>query len=517
MSNKETLTEDQRYTYEFNSLTSLLGQFNSTTDATPSQVKTWLKSPMAYNKQLRDLSRRMYATNGIYSNVIDYMVSLPTLDKVLHGRINNQSKYKRNKDKFAESLRLINYRNFTRDALLKLAIDGIAFYYFETNQSKELPKYFNDTDLDQITEISAYDFNCSTIPLPTDYCQIVGRKNSSYVITFDLSYFNQFKSNGLSLRLRRYPKEIRDGYRAYQKDSNRKHLKLNNDKTLCFKVRSKIEERWGRPLGLAAFIDMLYEEEIMQSKKDALSDFNSSVYYMTFPEGEKKGQSSLTQKQQKDLHNNVRQALFSSANQQGNNFVSLAAGTKLEKLKKDNIEILKDKIGEELINKISTNLGFAGSLLNGNSGGNNATISKNIEMISSQMFSWLEAISDEINKVINKNIIKDRNNPVELYYLPVTTVNKEKQVKMFKDLYTNGKGSLSAWIASTGFDVDAYLALMDYELEENFEEKYPVHMLSYTQSGKEIKTDSTKDKIDDPQNDNTAKNRTNGNNDYPST
>ena len=36
-----------------------------------------------------------------------------------------------------------------------------------------------------------------------------------------------------------------------------------------------------------------------------------------------------------------------------------------------------------------------------------------------------------------------------------------------KDLYAMGKGSLQAWIASTGFNPQAYLALMDEELEED--------------------------------------------------
>ena len=42
-----------------------------------------------------------------------------------------------------------------------------------------------------------------------------------------------------------------------------------------------------------------------------------------------------------------------------------------------------------------------------------------------------------------------------------------------------------AWIASTGINADDYLSLMDYELEEDFENRYPVHKTSFTVTGKD--------------------------------
>ena len=75
---------------------------------------------------------------------------------------------------------------------------------------------------------------------------------------------------------------------------------------------------------------------------------------------------------------------------------------------------------------------------------------------------------------------------MECAILPVTFVNRDKQVKYMSDLYARGKGSLTAWIASTGWDSDIYLSLMDYELENDYENKYPTHKTSYTLSGKDL-------------------------------
>lgn len=60
----------------------------------------------------------------------------------------------------------------------------------------------------------------------------------------------------------------------------------------------------------------------------------------------------------------------------------------------------------------------------------------------------------------------------------------------------NGKGSLRMWISSTGIDSDAYLTLMDLEVEEDWENKYPVHKTSYT-LGKNSNNDGGRPTISD--------------------
>ena len=87
-----------------------------------------------------------------------------------------------------------------------------------------------------------------------------------------------------------------------------------------------------------------------------------------------------------------------------------------------------------------------------------------------------------------------------------------------KDLYLQGKGSLRAWIASTGFNSEAYIELMNMELEEGFDEKYPVHQTSFTQSYKDT---SNNNKVGRPEEENptsssTITSKSNNANDMPS-
>ena len=219
--------------------------------------------------------------------------------------------------------------------------------------------------------------------------------------------------------------------------------------------------------------------------------------YETFPEGKEKGTSALSEKQQKQQHDLVKNALASkSRNSSGTSFFSLAAGTKLDSISLD-VSLLDEKNENSIIDSVNKDLGISASALDGSSTGNYSTANLNLELVSANVYSWIEDIVDELNKCINQNIISDASCRVELYILPITMVNKNNMVGYMESLYARGKGSLYAWIAATGFNPDNYIALMDHELEEDFENRYPVHKTSYTESdgdstgGRPTNSDST--------------------------
>ena len=88
------MIEHEQQSYEFNSSMTPFEMIiwnDSVIDMNPESVKKWLKDPMVYNKQVRDLSNKLYNANGIYTNVIDYTVSIPTLDRVIYS-IDKQNK-----------------------------------------------------------------------------------------------------------------------------------------------------------------------------------------------------------------------------------------------------------------------------------------------------------------------------------------------------------------------------------------------------------------------------------------
>jgi hypothetical protein len=500
---------DFEQSYEHNSYYSIdwvdtgRKQYKASSDS----IGMWMKDHVAFNKEMRDLSDTLYNICGVYSRVIDFISSMPTLDKIVYGQ-NNHRNFKRNKEKYIDALSKIKDKTLTRDILMKLAKYGTYFGYFVSEELQPVKGSYSDYEIERIAEINSK-FNCGVISLPIDYCKIIGTQDSSYVAAFDLSYFDQFLSNGLSYKLRSYPKEIRDGFKKYTTSRSNKWLVLDNNKSIVLKVRAEISEQWGRPLGLGAFVDIAFDQDYISAKRNTLQEANGSLVFQTYPEGTKEGKSVLSQTQQKDQHDHVRNALFNRRHNNGTSFISIAPGTKLEQLKID-LDILTKIKDEELIRRIASNLGFASSLLTGE-GSNFSSQENNLNLISSEIFKWLEQVESEYNKVINQNIIRDEKCEILLDYLPITFFNRDKMKNNAKDLYTQGKGSLKAWIITSGFNADSYISLMEEELEEDFEGRFPVHQTAFTKSSNDNKPSE-----DNPTNENTIKTKSNNANNNPS-
>lgn len=508
--NNEQINEFSSYTSKF-TCSDLYFGMNIFDLYSPEQLSSLVKDPMGNNKILRDISLILYGTSGVYTNTVDYMVAMPTLDRVIvtHGK--DVSKKKKNKELMESTLRHIKDKEIIRDALFKGMVEGIAFYYFETtSRPQSNKKLLTDYDVESIVEINELGINASIISLPVDYTKIVGIKNSSYVIAFNLDYFKAIEGESTEKKLRKYPKEIRDAYN--NKDRYGNWVVLDNTKTIVHKVRSKREEKYGRPLVLAAISDILYNDYFTQTKRNVLDEINNRIIYQTFPEGRDKGTSALTKQQQQCQHDSVKSAVMNKNNRGGISFFSVAAGTKISSVDATNTDIFNDKYESNLSNKISMDMGIAAALLNGVGSGSYSAQEQNLELITAQLFQWVEQISEELNKCISTNIIKDKYNRVECRYLPITHVNKNKMVGYAKDLYLQGKGSLSLWAGACGISPDVFFALLDQELEDDIENKYPVHLTSYVVSGKE---NSGRPETDNPT-ENTVKSRTNNGNSLPS-
>lgn len=508
----ESFLETNAYTAE--GLSNIYFGLNIFDIYSPDEISDMIRSPMVYNRALRKLSNQLYSSCGLYSQAVDYCVSMPTLDYCVIPKGKNKQKKEKNTQIMEAALRTMHHKEVMRDALFKSMVDGVAFYYCEfTKPIAVRKKTLSDYEVGQIMEINNMGINMAVIPLPTDYTKIIGRKNSTYVLAFNLRYFEQFDSDTLKRKLQLYPKEIRDGWDKFRKpgtDANN-WLILDNTKTIVSKVRSKMEEAWGRPMCLAAIKDILYSFYFQDTCRGQLDELNNRIIYMTFPQ-KKDGSPMLTDEKQRKMHNTVKNAILNKNQRRATSFFSVAPTTEINTINSDT-SLFDEKNSSYIQDQIGIDLGFMANLLSGSSSGNYSSQQNNLQLLLSQILSWMEPIAAEFMKVINLNLIKDRANPVDLYYLPSSYFTRKDFVNQMKDLYTSGRGSLKAWISSTGFNVDAYLSLMDTEVAEKFDEKYPVHPTSYTMSAQD--SQATKPETDSPT-DKTLASRGNGGNQIPS-
>ena len=438
---------------------SVLGDFLDASPYTIKDIRTFSKNPQYYNKQLRDLAWWAYNTNGSVRSAVNYIGSMHTLDKVIvcKNRKKRPRNFERNRLKMLSVLDKINYKQQIRDNLMKNANDGTAFYYFETaNRPISNEKFISDYQMANIVEINEIGMDVSIIPLPVDWCRICGRVGNHYRMAFNLRYFDQFNDRELKARLQAMPKEIRDGYNQ-NKGSINNWIILDDTKTIVTKVNAAINQPWGVPMAVTAFDDIMYAEYFVNTKRTVLDSINNQIIYMTFPEGKEKGTSSLTKDQQREQHEKVKEAVITRRSQSGISFFSLASGTKIDKMDVD-IDIFDEKNEASIKDAVPGALGISSASLDGNTKGNYATASLNLELVASNTYTWVENFMFELNKCINANIIMDSSCVVDCYILPTTFANRDKQVKYMQDLYSHGKGSLTAWVSATGFDPDAYIS-----------------------------------------------------------
>ena len=481
---------------------------------TKEEIDSVLRNPIRNHETAIRLSEFVYGKNGIVSNSIDYMTALLTLDKIITCK-NKTQKAKVCKNLMKSTLETIDDKSFIRDALFTEMLDGIAFYYFETTQKTvDKRKFMSDYDVENIVEINDFGLNASIITLPWQYTKIVGKKNGRFVLAFNLRYFDDYTGEDLERKLRKYPKEIVDGYNQKRNTSNNigDWLILNPDRTMCRKIKCKNVEAWGRSLVIAALEDVLYKDYFTDTKRNVLDEVNNRVLYEVFPENKQGTGSSLTKKQQEDQHNAVKQAVLQKNNRGGLSFMSLAAGTKLDSIDVST-DIFDDKNESTLNSDISVDLGICASLIGAMSTGTFAGGQQNLEMITAQLYTWACEWKNELVHVINKNIIQDAKNKVDIYYFPTSFVNRKEFFGMMKDLYTSASGSMTFLIASTGVDPDIYYDVLDSEIEDGIYEKYLPHLTSATVS----KDDAVggRPKSDNPS-ENTVKSQMNNGNNLPS-
>lgn len=478
------------------------------------EIDRVLRDPIFNHDIAIRLSNFVYTKNGIVSNSIDYMTALPCLDSIVISKSKKPTaSVQKSKDLMKSTLSTINDKKFIRDALFTEMTNGIAFYYFETKQhSFDRNKFMTDYDVENIVEINELGINASIATLPWQYTKIVGKKNGRYVLAFNLRYFDDFTGDTLERKLRKYPDEIVKGYHKRKSSATAGDwLVLDNDKTMCCKIKCKDSEPWGRSLVIAALSDVLYKDYFTDTKRNVLDEINNKIIYETFPEGKDKGSCALTKNQQEQQHNTVKQAIMDKNSRGGISFFSVASGTKLDSIDVST-DIFDSNYEPDLNSQISVDLGICASLIGAMETGSYAAGTNNLEMINAQIYTWVYDWQKELNHVINKNIIQNDRNKVEVYYFPTSFVNRKSFFDMMRSLYTECGGSISFLVASTGVDVDAYFAVLDSEIVDGIYDKYKPHETSYTLSKKD---DTGRPTTDNPS-DRTVQSQNNGGNNLPS-
>lgn len=477
------------YPVEINMMTETIGFLDgllSSGNINDDQLKEYIQHPMSFNKQIRSICKKMYNLNGIYGRTVDKMVAAPTLDYIVipNGKRKKDLKRAKTVDYF---LNKMNHKLSIRDMLFVAFTEGMYVAILRNtkhiNKELDLSGVFID-DLGSIEGL-ALSVNAMIQPLDRNYVKFIGYMNGDYVCAFDMMYFDQFKKGGLIAEIKNYPPDFIKAYNDYRRDSSKRWYVLDQKTTLAFKYRSKLDEPYGRPLGLSALNDIFFAEDYTDGQRSNLRENASTIRWMAQPEGEKKGQCSLNKEAQTNQFENFKKAVSSSTSKASNKIAQttslvIAPGTTLGTLDA-NKTLIKDTLTKENISAISTDLGLASAALNGEGeGASYSSLAVNIDLLLAEVFQMLEQIEWQFTKLLNNFLEIEDDKWVDIHYLRTSNLNRKESFEIAKDLYTNAGGSrLYLYAVGTG-NSNTYLKLMDYEREMGFEELYPPHVTSFT-------------------------------------
>ena len=450
------------------------------------QLKQFIAHPMRYHKELMKISEKMLNQNGMYGQTVAKMKAAPSLDFVAMPS-GSLKQAKKHRDKVNNIMtHKLNHKLTTRDCLHNSLVYGEYVAVLRDTKARRTPKASPYIISEKIEGTARVD-NMMLQPLDLDYIRFEGFANGDYVVSFDMSYFDAFVSNGLVGEIKNFPSYFIRGYTQYKKDNSKRWLILDQTKTFAYKYRASILESHGRPLGLFALLDILFAEEYTDAQRNNVRENSSSIRYMTLPEGEKKGSCSLNKDQQANQYNAFKKAVNIDDENKKNRIgrtttLKLAPGTTIGKLD-SNDTFLTDTLTNENNENVSTALGLAASALNGGGeGASYSTLSVNIDLMLAEIFEMLEQIQWQYTKIINNYLGIPEDSWIDIVYLKTSTLNQDAAFSTAKDLYLVAGGSRT-WLYAVGTgDANTYLRLMDLEKELKYDDKFLPHPTSYTLS-----------------------------------
>lgn len=469
--------------------------FASGNYCTTEMMKLYAEYPMTYHNELIDISIRKYSSFGYYGQVVSKMTSAPTLDYVV---IPSKGNAKKQKKILAECSNILNSKMnhlaTSRDAIMTSILCGeYVGLWRDTKGKRNSKRPSNYAGGDKIEAVSFMGDNAMIQPLDVKYCRFEGVRNGDNVVSFDMSYFDQFVGRGnLVGEIKNYPEFFLRGYNAYRKDSSKRWLLLPQEITFSYKYHAMINEAHGRPLIAFSLDDVLFAEDYTEAKRNNMYTNANKLNWYKLPQGKEVGSCALNDGQQKSSYRAFKNAINRSHDKQniGRSIpLLLPQGAEVGTLNVGDT-FLKNTLTQENNTSVSLGLGVSDGLF-ACSGDkvNYATLQKNIDLMLSEVYSMLDQFSIQYTKLLNNYLGLEGKDMIRFSYLHTSMLTKNEDFEKYKDLYNVAGGSRRLLYSAAYGDAELYMQLMEFEKEMGYDEMYKPHMTSYNSSSKDINSD----------------------------
>ena len=181
-------------------------------------LRTYLKSPKAYESQIRNLSRYLYRLCYEYRRICYFYATMICGDTFNIIPLAE-------KDETGENLVDNWYETLTRWQRFDFKSELTKLLLVAWREDTVYAYVYDDSDQEGGT--------CFYQILDGDYCRISSIEQGVFRFAFDFSYFRQH-----SAYLEYWDSEFKTKYEAYEKDSTLRWQELDPERQICFKVNS---------------------------------------------------------------------------------------------------------------------------------------------------------------------------------------------------------------------------------------------------------------------------------------
>lgn len=454
MENKD---EDMRKKYKEHGFRnfSILGALKSkgsgmstlNSDFSKEDVERWFKNPDTYSTELRNLSRYLYISKGIYYTTINFYTNLLKLDYVL------VPKFVDFKDKDKDNILNSKQKttNYCGDILQKPTIrniikaslkDGCYFGYERGGRSSFYIQR-----------------------LPNDFCREGAWVDGLPSIEFDFSFFDKDE-----YKLESYDKEFTQKYKIYKRDKNKKWQQLDYLKCICIPLES---EDFNFPALAGIFDDLIDLDDYYRYMKQAIELDVSRILIQTPPMNEETGEMLVEPEDIRFFQNAI-------ANVLDERFKIVSTPFDV-----DSIDFSKNKSGDaglsgvdKMKSTIWNGMGISKSIFGETDGATGQKISHEVNV--AYVFSIVEKIEMWVNRRLKR--IGTKKYGFKVKFLPTSNVNKKESFEMWNQLLALG-GSLNMAISSAGMNPDDYIRVLQLENLEGVKDHLTLPQSIYTQTG----------------------------------
>lgn len=394
--------------------------------STAEEVRELLLDGLTTIDDVVQASRKLYAVNPLYANVINYLSNMFNWRyKVTPHRAYNKSKTK--------SQKTVSDQDFQQDYNLMLeAADGLNI---ETKFPALLKQLFIEGSVFFTTLYNEEQVLVDILILPVEKCRRIGETQyGTNIIQFDMQFFDGLGLNATQLDefLATYPQEIQKAYKSYKSDSSLRWAMLDPTYSTCLTMNA-----YGIPTYFYLYASILNYEKYQDNELERSNELLKYIVVQTMPIYQDKlvfemDEVSALHKSMKKIIDKGDQARL----------LTTYGDVKVERIAED--ESTQSDVLAKALEAVYDNGGFNPTFFNGES-----VTALEMALVRDQNFVWnfIQQLATFFTLAIN-NYLKLKFYEADIEILKISSYNYKDDMERFKNNATLGVGKLDYIVAS---------------------------------------------------------------------